>query len=61
MPQDSVFSAIVRPVHLGAFSHTGNKLIGYVDDFTLLPVVPSQGYRVIVAEFLSRDLGKVGE
>ena len=38
-----------------------NKLIGYADDCTLLPVVPSPGVRVTVAESLNRDLGEVSE
>ena len=38
-----------------------NKLIGYVDDFTLISVVPSPGVRVAVAESLIRDLGRVSE
>ena len=36
-----------------------NKLIGYVDDSTLIAVVPSPGLRVAVAESLSRNLVKV--
>ena len=38
-----------------------NKLIGYADDSTLMPVVPSPGVRVAVAESLIRDLGRVSE
>ena len=37
------------------------KLIGYVDDSTLMAVVPSPGVRVAVAESLIRDLGRVSE
>ena len=36
-----------------------NKLIGYVDDSTLMAVVPSPGARVTVAESLNRDLVRV--
>ena len=36
-----------------------NKLIGYADDSTLMAVVPSPGVRVIVAESLIYDLGRV--
>ena len=38
-----------------------NKFIGYADDSTLMAVVPSLGIRVIVAESLIRDLGRVNE
>ena len=38
-----------------------NKLIGYVDDSTLMVVVPCPGVRVAVAESLNRDLGRVRE
>ena len=38
-----------------------NKLIDYVDDSTLMAVVPSPGIRVAVAESLISDLGKVSE
>ena len=38
-----------------------NKLIGYVNDSTLIAIVPSPGVRVTVAESLSRDLVKVSE
>ena len=38
-----------------------NKLIGYVDDSTLMAVVPSPGVRVAVAESLIRDLGRVSK
>ena len=43
------------------FSILENKLIGYADDSTLIAVVPSPGFRVAVAESLSRDLVKVIE
>ena len=38
-----------------------NKLIGYVDDSTLIVVVKYTGVRVAVAESLSRDIVKVSE
>ena len=37
------------------------KLIGYAVDSTLMAVVPSPGVRVIVAESLIRDLGRVSD
>ena len=43
------------------FSILENKLICYADDSTLIAVVPSPGFRVAVAESLSRDLVKVNE
>ena len=43
------------------FSILENKLIGYVDDFTFMAVVPSQGVRVAVTESPIRDLGRVSE
>ena len=43
------------------FSIMETNLIGYADDSTLMPVVPSAGVRVTVAEFLIRDLGNVSE
>ena len=36
-------------------------MIGYVDDYSLMAVVPSLGIRVAVAESLIRDLGRVSE
>ena len=43
------------------FSILENKLIGNVDDFTLMAVVLSLGIRVTVAESLKHDLRKVSE
>ena len=40
---------------------SAESLIGYADDSTLIPVVPSPDVRVTVAESLNRDLGKVSE
>ena len=43
------------------FSILENKVIGYADDSTFISVVPSPGFRVTVAESLSRVLVKVSE
>ena len=43
------------------FSILEDKLIGYVDDSTLMAVVPSPGVRVAVAESLIRDPGRVSK
>ena len=43
------------------FQHVRNISSGYADDSTLMAVVPSSGIRVMVAESLIRDLGRVGE
>ena len=43
------------------FSILENKLIGYVDDSTLMAVAPSPGAIVTVADSLIRDLGRVSE
>ena len=43
------------------FSILENRLIDYADDSTLMAVVTSPGVRVIVAESLIRDLGRVSE
>ena len=43
------------------FSILENKLTSYADDSTLMAVVASPDVRVAVAEFLIRDLGRVGE
>ena len=43
------------------FSILENKLISYVDDSTVIAVVPSPGVRVTVAESLIRDLARVSE
>ena len=62
MPQGSVLGPLLfllfTPEH---FSILGNKLIGYADDSTLIPVVPSPGVRVAVAGSVIRDLGRVSE
>ena len=46
---------------LKLFSILENNLISYADDFTLMAVVPSPGIRVVVAESLILDLGRVSE
>ena len=38
-----------------------NKLVGYVDDSTLIAIIPSPSVRDAVAESINRDLGKVIE
>ena len=43
------------------FSLPEIKQIGYADDSTLMAVVPSTSVRVIAAESLIRDLGRVSE
>ena len=52
---------IVPPVHFRAFSILENKPIGYVDDSTMMVVVPSPGIIVTVAMPPICDLGIVSE
>ena len=52
---------ILPPVHIRALYILENKLIGYDDDSSWIAVVPSQSFRVTVAESLSRDLVIVSE
>ena len=62
VPQCSVLGPLLFLLYTSElFSILDNKLIGYADDSTLIAVVPSQGLWVAVAEFVSRDLGKVNE
>ena len=65
VPQGSVLCPLLFPFGKKAlwklFSILENKLIGYVDDSTLMAVVPFPDVRVTVAESLIRDHGKVCE
>ena len=62
VPQGSVLGLLLFLLCTSEFfSILENKLIGYADDSTLMAVVPSPGVRVIVAESLIRDLGRVSE
>ena len=62
MPQGSVLGILLLFLYtLELFFILENTLIGYVDDSTLIGVVPSPGVRVAVAESLSSELVKVSE
>ena len=62
VPQSSVLGPLLFLFYTSElFSILKNKLIGYADDPTLMAVVPSPGIRVIVAESLIHDLGRVSE
>ena len=62
MPQGSVLGPLLFLLYSSElFFILENKLIGYADDSTLMPVVPSPSVRVAVAESLIHDLGRVCE
>ena len=62
VPQSSVLGPLLFLLYTWElFSILENKLIGYADDSTLIPVVPSPGVRVAVAESMCRDLMKLSE
>ena len=62
MPHGSVLGPLLLLLYTSElFSIVDNKLIGYVDDSTLMAVVPSPGVRVTLAESLIGDLGRVGD
>ena len=62
VPQRSVLGQLLLLLYNSVlFSILENKLIGYADDSTQMPVVPSPGIRVTVAKSLIRDLRRVNE
>ena len=62
VPQGSVLGTLLFLLYSSEhFSILENKLVGYADDSTLIAVVPSPGIRVVVAESLIHDLGRVSE
>ena len=62
VPQDSVLGTSLLLLYTSELcSILQNKLLDYADGSTVLPVVPSPGIRVRIAEPLKCDLGKVSE
>ena len=62
VPQGSVLGQLLFLLYTSElFSILENKLIGFVDNCTLMAFVPFPGVRVTVAESLIRDRGRVSE
>ena len=62
VPQVSVLGPLLFLLYTSLLFYTlENKLIGYDEDSTLMPVVPSLGVRVTIAESLIRNIGRVSE